>query len=207
MTQTPQDTPAGAKGSKVESNVVDLATVPARLKRFDRLMGIDLGTKTIGLALSDVERSLASPLETIARRKFTLDVEAMLKLAAKYEVAVFVIGLPLKFSVSREEGIAVGTSDPLNSLLGQKRIELAAGATIAIENEDRAIVSPGLLQLGADSGDNLRRCIVPFRGQTLEIEGRPAVPLDEVDDLARQGSTSQEQHLPPARFEFKFIRW
>ena len=95
MTQTPQDTPAGAKGSKVESNVVDLATVPARLKRFDRLMGIDLGTKTIGLALSDVERSLASPLETIARRKFTLDVEAMLKLAAKYEVAVFVIGLPL----------------------------------------------------------------------------------------------------------------
>ena len=95
MTQTPQDTPAGAKGSKVESNVVDLATVPARLKRFDRLMGIDLGTKTIDLALSDVERSLASPLETIARRKFTLDVEAMLKLAAKYEVAVFVIGLPL----------------------------------------------------------------------------------------------------------------
>ena len=95
MTQTPQDTPAGAKGPKVEANVVDLATVPARLKRFDRLMGIDLGTKTIGLALSDVERSLASPLETIARRKFTLDVEAMLKLAAKYEVAVFVIGLPL----------------------------------------------------------------------------------------------------------------
>ena len=100
MTQTPQDTPAGAKGSKVESNVVDLATVPARLKRFDRLMGIDLGTKTIGLALSDVERSLASPLETIARRKFTLDVEAMLKLAAKYEVAVFVIGLPLNMDGS-----------------------------------------------------------------------------------------------------------
>ena len=95
MTRSSQVAPAGAKGPKVEANVLDLATVPARLKRFDRLMGIDLGTKTIGLALSDVERSLASPLETIARRKFTLDVEAMLKLAAKYEVAVFVIGLPL----------------------------------------------------------------------------------------------------------------
>lgn len=95
MTQSPQDAPAEAKGPKVEANVLDLATVPARLKRFDRLMGIDLGTKTIGLALSDVERRLASPLETIARRKFTLDVEAMLKLATKYEVAVFVIGLPL----------------------------------------------------------------------------------------------------------------
>ena len=95
MTESSQVAPARAKGPKVEANVLDLATVPARLKRFDRLMGIDLGTKTIGLALSDVERSLASPLETIARRKFTLDVEAMLKLAAKYEVAVFVIGLPL----------------------------------------------------------------------------------------------------------------
>lgn len=86
---------AAPKPPKAEANVIDLAAVPERLKRFDRLMGIDLGTKTIGLALSDVERSLASPLETIARRKFTLDVEAMLKLAAKFEVAVFVIGLPL----------------------------------------------------------------------------------------------------------------
>ena len=96
MTQPPHDAaPARAKGQRIEANVLDLAAVPARLKRFDRLMGIDLGTKTIGLALSDVERRLASPLETIGRRKFTLDVEAMLKLAAKYEVAVFVIGLPL----------------------------------------------------------------------------------------------------------------
>ena len=96
MTQPPHDAaPARAKGQRIEANVLDLAAVPARLKRFDRLMGIDLGTKTIGLALSDVERRLASPLETIARRKFTLDAEAMLKLAAKYEVAVFVIGMPL----------------------------------------------------------------------------------------------------------------
>ena len=96
MTQPPHDAaPARPKGQRIEANVLDLPAVPARLKRFDRLMGIDLGTKTIGIALSDVERRLASPLETIARRKFTLDAEAMLKLAAKYEVAVFVIGLPL----------------------------------------------------------------------------------------------------------------
>ena len=101
MTDQPDEPPATGhkpqkvEPKKVEPNVIDLAAVPARLRRFDRLMGIDLGTKTIGLALSDVERSLASPLETIARRKFTLDVEAMLKLAAKFEVAIFVIGLPL----------------------------------------------------------------------------------------------------------------
>ena len=96
MTDQPDNAaPARPKPPKAEANVLDLAAIPARLKRFDRLMGIDLGTKTIGLALSDVERSLASPLETIARKKFTLDVEAMLKLAAKFEVAAFVIGLPL----------------------------------------------------------------------------------------------------------------
>lgn len=95
MTQEPNDAPTSPKAAKLERNVLDLAALPQRFRRFDRLMGIDLGTKTIGLALSDVERRLASPLETIARRKFTLDAEAMLKLAAKYEVAAFVIGLPL----------------------------------------------------------------------------------------------------------------
>lgn len=65
------------------------------LPRHARLMGIDLGTKTIGLAISDVGRSIASPLETIRRVKFMPDVAAMLALATKHEVAAFIIGLPL----------------------------------------------------------------------------------------------------------------
>jgi len=60
-----------------------------------RLMGIDLGTRTIGLSISDVERRLASPLETIRRVKFTADVLAMVKLADAREALAFVIGLPL----------------------------------------------------------------------------------------------------------------
>lgn len=60
-----------------------------------RLMGVDLGTKTIGLAISDVERRLASPLETIRRVKFSKDVEQMIKLADAREAVAFVIGLPL----------------------------------------------------------------------------------------------------------------
>ena len=70
------------------------------LSFFSLDMGIDLGTKTIGLALSDVERRLASPLETIARKKFTLDVDSMLKLAEKFQVSAFVIGLPLNMDGS-----------------------------------------------------------------------------------------------------------
>ena len=77
------------------SNVFELAEIRPRLQRFDRFMGLDLGTKTIGLALSDVERRIASPLATIARTKFTKDADIMLARAAEFQVAAFVIGLPL----------------------------------------------------------------------------------------------------------------
>lgn len=60
-----------------------------------RLIGVDLGTKTIGLALSDVERRIATPLETIKRVKFTPDAGRIKTLAANHDVGGFVVGLPL----------------------------------------------------------------------------------------------------------------
>ena len=81
-------------------NIATLEDMPARLTRFSRLMGLDLGTKTIGVALSDVERRLASPLETIQRKKFGEDARRLIELAGKYEVAAFVIGLPLNMDGS-----------------------------------------------------------------------------------------------------------
>jgi putative Holliday junction resolvase len=65
------------------------------LKRHDRLIGVDLGTKTIGLALSDVSRSIATPLETIRRTKFTDDAERLIALAKQHEATALVFGLPL----------------------------------------------------------------------------------------------------------------
>lgn len=81
-------------------NIVALEDLPARLARFSRLMGLDLGTKTIGVALSDVERRLASPLETIQRTKFQEDARKLVELATKYDVAAYVIGLPLNMDGS-----------------------------------------------------------------------------------------------------------
>jgi putative Holliday junction resolvase len=60
-----------------------------------RLMGVDLGTKTIGLALSDVEKRIATPLETLKRVKFTPDVRRIKDLIERYEVGGLVFGLPL----------------------------------------------------------------------------------------------------------------
>lgn len=65
------------------------------LGRNRRLLGFDLGTKTIGLAVSDVGRSLASPLETLARTKFNADAERIAAIVARLEVGGFVLGLPL----------------------------------------------------------------------------------------------------------------
>ncbi|MFM8647016.1 MAG: Holliday junction resolvase RuvX [Methylocystis sp.] len=65
-----------------------------------RLMGLDLGTKTIGLALSDVERRLASPLETIKRVKFSQDAHLLLKIAEDQEAMALIFGLPLNMDGS-----------------------------------------------------------------------------------------------------------
>ncbi|MGO4388541.1 Holliday junction resolvase RuvX [Microvirga sp. 2YAF29] len=60
-----------------------------------RLIGVDLGTKTIGLALSDVERRIATPLETVKRVKFTPDAQQIRALAERHDVGGLVFGLPL----------------------------------------------------------------------------------------------------------------
>lgn len=72
----------------------------ATLPRFGALAGLDLGTKTIGVAVSDRLRSVASPLSTIRREKFTLDVEKLLKITAEREIAGLVLGLPMNMDGS-----------------------------------------------------------------------------------------------------------
>ncbi len=76
---------------------VDLKTV---LGRNQRLLGLDLGEKTIGLALSDPGLSVASPITTIRRTKFTADATELLRITAERQVGGLVIGLPLNMDGS-----------------------------------------------------------------------------------------------------------
>src|SRR3954447_13057209 len=80
------------------------------LPRGARLLGLDLGTKTIGLALSDVERRVAPPPETIKRTKFTADAERLKAIVARFPVAGVVIGRPLNMDGS--EGPRVQSTRP-----------------------------------------------------------------------------------------------
>ena len=60
-----------------------------------RILGLDLGTKTIGLATADVEGQIATPRETIARTKFMADAKQLLEFATHENIGLLVIGLPL----------------------------------------------------------------------------------------------------------------
>lgn len=71
-----------------------LEDLAAALKPGQVLAGLDLGTKTIGVAISDLGLSLATPREVIRRRKFSLDAETLLALLQRERVGGCVIGLP-----------------------------------------------------------------------------------------------------------------
>jgi putative holliday junction resolvase len=74
------------------ASIADLAK---DLPKGARLLGLDLGTKRIGLAVSDGTLAVATPLETVARTKFAADAERLAALAARRAIGGLVYGLPL----------------------------------------------------------------------------------------------------------------
>lgn len=75
--------------------VVDITEFPQVLPRYGAIIGLDLGEKTIGVAVSDAMRMVATPLELIRKTKFTDDANALFRLIDERNVAGLVIGLPV----------------------------------------------------------------------------------------------------------------
>lgn len=80
--------------------ILPLVALGSRLPPRGALIGIDLGTKTIGVAASDPDRRLATGVETIARTKFSADAARLAHLAAERRAVAFVLGLPLNMDGS-----------------------------------------------------------------------------------------------------------
>ena len=70
------------------------------LQPLQAIAGLDLGTKTIGLSMSDLGLRFATPRTVLKRVKFTRDAETLLAFAAKENVAAFIIGLPMNMDGS-----------------------------------------------------------------------------------------------------------
>ncbi|MEM7429843.1 MAG: Holliday junction resolvase RuvX [Pseudomonadota bacterium] len=80
-----------------DTSLEDLA---GKLRTGERLLGLDLGSKTIGIAVSDVMRTVATPVETLRRKKFTPDAEYLLALANREKAAALILGLPVNMDGS-----------------------------------------------------------------------------------------------------------
>lgn len=75
--------------------IVDFPGLQALLVRDGRLMALDVGSKTIGIATSDALRMLATPLTTLRRARLAADLAALAELTRKHEIKALAIGLPL----------------------------------------------------------------------------------------------------------------
>lgn len=130
-----------ASPKSASGQITDEAAIFADLSPSGRLIGIDPGTKTFGLALSDVHRSVASPLETIRRVKFSADVARLLELASEHQISGWVVGLPLNLDGSsgpRAQATKafarnLAERNPLPILLWDERLSTVTAERVLLE--------------------------------------------------------------------------
>jgi putative holliday junction resolvase len=119
----------------------DAPAFAALLPTNTRLIGIDGGTTTFGLALSDVSRTIASPLETIQRTKFKADVARLLHHIATHQISGLVLGLPTNLDgtegpraqATRALARNLNGHTPLPILLWDERLTTAQAERMLIE--------------------------------------------------------------------------
>ena len=128
--------------------LMTLADLKASVQGEGRLLGLDLGSKTIGLALSDVLRRVASPYEVIQRRKFTPDAEALFRIIDKEGVAGLVLGLPVSMD---------GTEGPRCQSTRQFATNLLALRDLPIAFWDERLSTVAVERLLVDDADMTRR--------------------------------------------------
>lgn len=144
--------------------VLEPAQLPAALPRHARLMGLDLGTKTIGLALSDVRLSIATPFDTIRRTKFTKDAEALFAHLDKHEVGGLVVGLPVEMD-GTQGARCQSTRAFVRNLLGLRDLPVA----LWDERLSTAAVTRTLLE--ADSSRAKRALVVDKMAAAYILQG------------------------------------
>src|SRR5262249_24070507 len=93
---------AACYATSMSALILPLAEAAAHLPARGALIGLDLGTKTIGVAASDPDRRLAAGVETIARKTLSADAARLIALAAERQAVAFVLGLPIDMDGSED---------------------------------------------------------------------------------------------------------
>lgn len=154
---------AGTQGIAT-GGILALEDFLAALPRQARLIGVDVGTKTLGLALSDVSRMIASALETIRRGKFKADSERLMALAAEHGVVGYVVGLPLNLD---------GTQGPRAqaSRAFARNLTALTGAPILMWDERLSTAEAERMLISADASRRRRAEVIDKLAATIILQG------------------------------------
>src|ERR1700688_4960115 len=145
------------------------------------LIGLDLGTKTIGVAASDPDRRVAAPVETIARKRFSLDADRLSGLAAERRAVGYVLGLPVNMD-GTEGSRAQATRAFARNFA--KLTELP----IALWDERLSTAAVERALIAADASRAKRKAVIDQHAATYILQGA----LDRLAHAA-QGHDSQGQ--------------
>jgi putative Holliday junction resolvase len=160
----------------VTAEILTLEALAPRLGPRAQLVGLDLGTKTIGVAVSDAARAIASPLSTLRRgRKFTPDAKALLAMMEGREIGAWIVGLPVEMS-SREGPRA----DSARAFA--RNFSRLTEAPIALQDERLTTVAAERALLEADTSRRRRAEVVDHVAAALILQAA----LDRLAVLARE---------------------
>lgn len=129
-----------------------------------RILAIDVGTKTLGLALSDESGTVGMPLSTIQRRSLKRDVEALREVVDSREVAEVVVGLPLNL-----DGSPGKMSDEADRIC--RAIETKLGVPVSRWDERLTTAAAERMLIEADVSRRRRRKVVDKLAATLILQG------------------------------------
>src|SRR5215813_10154665 len=155
--------------------ILPLTETAALLPPRGTLLGIDLGTKTIGVAASDPDRKLATGVETIARKTFTTDAHRVIALANERSAVGFVLGLPINMDGS--EGPRAQSTRAFARNLA-KLTELP----IALWDERLSTVAVERALIAADVSRRKRAAVIDQHAAAFILQGA----LDRLARLQRE---------------------
>ena len=158
--------PLSSPAAPASQRGVTLSDVAAFMDLLEpgRLIGIDAGTKTLGLALSDVTRFIASALETIRRTKFKDDAKRLLELTATHQVRGFVLGLPANLDGS--EGPRAQATRAF-----ARNLNALTPLPILLWDERLTTVEAERVLLAADTSRKRRADVIDKLAATLILQG------------------------------------
>ena len=155
--------------------IAPLIEIAPHLPARGALVGLDLGTKTIGVAASDPDRRLAAPVETVRRTSFAADAKRLLALAAERRAVGFVLGLPINMDGS--EGPRAQSTRAF-----ARNIAKLTNLPIALWDERLSTAAVERELIAADASRRQRAAVIDQHAAAYILQGA----LDRLANIARR---------------------